>query len=1136
MEEERKYCAFISYRHKDLDKSVAKKIHSMIERYTLPSELRGEWGSKKLGKVFRDEEELPVSSNLTDSITAALDNTDYLIVICTPDTPESVWVEREISYFLQKHDRSHLIAVLANGTPEEAFPKLLTTEYDEKGNISARYEPLAANLTGNDHRFKKSRIRKEAVRIYAAIMGCHFDSLWQREKRHELKCALALAAIVAAVAVWYGVSIEIKNQRIETQKAEIEKQYDEISKQNEKIAAQNDEIAAQNREIKEKYEDIQSKNKDLERKEAEALIKEGELLLDKGDIKGAKECVLNAMSKEEGRIAYADEAQYILSRALASCHYDNTMRTTAVALQEDDIADLKLSDDGKALYTLDVRGYVRCFSTEDGSLKWRGDSKSHTVHTYIADRDRMLILPEYGLLLIANQDAIAALSLEDGSYVWDVKFSTALGADFFVMSEDKSRIAVIDSGLGFENIEKKAMLIETSSGEILKEIELDSLFGEHSIISTGRQSGVFLTDGSVVGMVYCNDSWVTYESACIFKLDFDKNKAEMIEKKDAPEDAKTGDIYPFVIGMEYIKESDSCLIFSYDSWEKKFRARQLEVGGKVLKDYEYAMAMPSRTVSGVYRSTYGKTGSTVYVSCGEIAFVYDMSLQKFTDLRTGINGDILCSSCLDAEKGIYTYLTSDGRQFFYAGEGGKTAYVFSDKTVLGVISVSNGYALNENGAYGMQLADDAVEAVATLGDPKKVYILRPDKDDYYKGADIYDDFASSGYLKVSRMEELAGGDILLMGNNEIDSVISILISDPETQEKKEEYKLDVKLSDLPGVNTVLETAVFWPDKKHFSYSLNREPAIFDIEKGEVTKPFTNTDIKAAAYSVLENGDILSAVVGRKKESSILSPEYEIAYTVGGGSVQRVSIPEGKTAAIQEGSGQKFYINAGSNGNIVVSLCDVGGDVADSFMVVSAADGTYRIAEENGYAYSGKVFACGKKNELFVYETKQNKLAIYDVSEGECAGCIDLPFETADIVSAEFLKGDTAFAIWTKSRILYVYDSPCGELMYEGAFENDNSSAVDELKVVAIEDNANDRIFFVTSKKAVMVISTVTWKKTADFRGFDAFSHKTGEIFRVMNSGMVMNEEENSVIKVIAYTLDDLIAKADEQMVKRETDK
>ena len=76
MEEVRKYCAFISYRHKELDKNIAKQIHSKIERYTVPREMRETWGGKKLGKVFRDEEELPVSSNLSDSIYQAIDNSD----------------------------------------------------------------------------------------------------------------------------------------------------------------------------------------------------------------------------------------------------------------------------------------------------------------------------------------------------------------------------------------------------------------------------------------------------------------------------------------------------------------------------------------------------------------------------------------------------------------------------------------------------------------------------------------------------------------------------------------------------------------------------------------------------------------------------------------------------------------------------------------------------------------------------------------------------------------------------------------------------------------------------------------------------------------------------------------------------
>ena len=84
----RKYKAFISYRHRELDIAVAKKIHKSIERYTIPRYLRKN-GQKRLGLVFRDREELPLSSNLTDDIFSALDNSEFLIVVCTPDTPQS---------------------------------------------------------------------------------------------------------------------------------------------------------------------------------------------------------------------------------------------------------------------------------------------------------------------------------------------------------------------------------------------------------------------------------------------------------------------------------------------------------------------------------------------------------------------------------------------------------------------------------------------------------------------------------------------------------------------------------------------------------------------------------------------------------------------------------------------------------------------------------------------------------------------------------------------------------------------------------------------------------------------------------------------------------------------------------------
>ena len=120
----KKYIAFISYRHKPLDKSVAVKLHQAIEHYVIPRGLRKD-GRKNLGKVFRDQDELPVSNNLTENIFEALDNSEYLIVICTPDTPESVWVANEITYFLEHHDRNHVLAVLAAGQPEEYTLQLL---------------------------------------------------------------------------------------------------------------------------------------------------------------------------------------------------------------------------------------------------------------------------------------------------------------------------------------------------------------------------------------------------------------------------------------------------------------------------------------------------------------------------------------------------------------------------------------------------------------------------------------------------------------------------------------------------------------------------------------------------------------------------------------------------------------------------------------------------------------------------------------------------------------------------------------------------------------------------------------------------------------------------------------------------
>ena len=93
-----KYKAFISYRHLEPDRTVAVAVHRLLEKYTIPSRLRRN-GERRLGRIFRDEDELPLSASLSESIQTALQESEYLIVICTPQFRESLWCMREVDTF-----------------------------------------------------------------------------------------------------------------------------------------------------------------------------------------------------------------------------------------------------------------------------------------------------------------------------------------------------------------------------------------------------------------------------------------------------------------------------------------------------------------------------------------------------------------------------------------------------------------------------------------------------------------------------------------------------------------------------------------------------------------------------------------------------------------------------------------------------------------------------------------------------------------------------------------------------------------------------------------------------------------------------------------------------------------------------
>ena len=76
--------AFISYKHAPADNKVAETIEKGLERFHIPKKIQQKTGIKRINKIFRDKDELPITSNLDDQISYALDHrhtADYIFHI-----------------------------------------------------------------------------------------------------------------------------------------------------------------------------------------------------------------------------------------------------------------------------------------------------------------------------------------------------------------------------------------------------------------------------------------------------------------------------------------------------------------------------------------------------------------------------------------------------------------------------------------------------------------------------------------------------------------------------------------------------------------------------------------------------------------------------------------------------------------------------------------------------------------------------------------------------------------------------------------------------------------------------------------------------------------------------------------------
>jgi MTH538 TIR-like domain (DUF1863) len=170
-----RFAAFISYKHTDPDQRWAKWLHRKLETYRVPrGVLAPHLVTRRIGRVFRDEEEFAAGNDLGEMIKGALKESSHLIVICSPAAASSTYVNQEIEEFIALGRANKILSLLVKGEPRSAFPPALVKVFNE---------PLAADL----RRASVSGRRLAFLRIAAPLIGCTFDDLrqrdWQRTKR-----------------------------------------------------------------------------------------------------------------------------------------------------------------------------------------------------------------------------------------------------------------------------------------------------------------------------------------------------------------------------------------------------------------------------------------------------------------------------------------------------------------------------------------------------------------------------------------------------------------------------------------------------------------------------------------------------------------------------------------------------------------------------------------------------------------------------------------------------------------------------------------------------------------------------------------------------------------------------------------
>lgn len=167
--------------------------------------------------IFRDRTELAADANLGARIEGALEQSAYLIVVCSPQATKSRWVEKEILAFRAQHGAARIFSVLVGdsltGSHRDCFPPALRYHADS-GGAPEGPEPIAVDLRpGGDGR------RMARLKLVAGMLGVGLDDLVRRDaQRRHRRLVVTTAASIAGMAFMGALATSALIARNEAQR------------------------------------------------------------------------------------------------------------------------------------------------------------------------------------------------------------------------------------------------------------------------------------------------------------------------------------------------------------------------------------------------------------------------------------------------------------------------------------------------------------------------------------------------------------------------------------------------------------------------------------------------------------------------------------------------------------------------------------------------------------------------------------------------------------------------------------------------------------------------------------------------------------------------------------------------------